>query len=242
MPASDYYEQYLDSLDERFYIRGSTVHVEFSKPFLIDLHECSSLDAVIQQTRLFTIKLIDEPGLDVQYLVGRFIHLAADFHKWSIDTKAIANAIGLVHISDVVWRRCESQLSKSTALRFENGKGAYAGSQFLQLERVPIHENELLEIPLRVTRNMTGMGDRKCEQHAIVSQLGIVETEKHLLLFLPESTSWQYGCQTSETMWHWYHGTRFALQHSFDEPMLSTIQADFRNLMQGLRLQYTPKN
>lgn len=234
MPSSDYYEQYLDSLDKRFYRRGSTIHVEFSSPFLIDLAECASLNDVIQQTRRLTVQLIDEPEVDVQYLNERFIRLVAEFHKKPVDWKSIAKSIGLIRISDVVYRRNEGQLSTSTSLRFENGIGKYAGCHFVQLERAATHENELSAAPLRVTRNMTGMGDGKWEQFAVVSQLEVIETNKHLLLFLPESTSWQYGREGFETYWYWHYGTRIALQHQFSEHVLREIQSDIRSLLQGL--------
>jgi hypothetical protein len=231
MPSPDDYEQYLDSLDERFYIRDSTIHVEFSSPFLIDLNECSSLRDVIQQTRRITVKLIDEPEVDVQYLNERFIRLATKFHNNPVDWRSVAKSIGLIRISDVVYRRNENQLSTNTSLRFENGIGQYAGRHFVQLERVATHENGQSAPAFRITRNMTGMGDGGCEQHTIVSQLDVIETDKHLLLFLPESTSWQYGCQGFESQWYWYYGTRIALKHQFSNDRLEAIQTDIRFLM-----------
>ena len=223
------YESFLDALDGRFYIRGSEIHVEFSVPFWIDITDCSSISELLVQTRLLTVKLIGEPGLNVQYLVERFIKLVSEFHKLKIDHRKIANSIGLVGISDVIYKCNKNPQSNTVSLRFENGVGQNAGHHFVELERDSTNL-------LRITRNMIGYGNHK--QYTVVSKLDVVETDSHLLLFLPEPISWQFEYETSDTQ-HWNHGTRIALHHSFNKDLLSEIRIDVQTLMKGLSFEYS---
>jgi hypothetical protein len=196
---------------------------------VIDIKACSSIDGLFLQTRQLIVRLIDEPRLNIQYLVQRLIRLASEYHGLKIDYRQVANSIGLVEIPDVVYTKKENQNPTVPSLRFENGIGEYSGCHFVELER---DSNNLLQ----VTRNM--LGYPKHNQYTTVSKLNAVETKSCLLLFLPEPLSWQFEYQTSDSQWY-LHGTRIALHHSFNKDLLSTVRSDMQSLMEGLPFEYT---
>lgn len=226
------YESYLDSLDQRFFVRGSEVHANFSKPFVINLNECRSPDALLSQTRSLVVRLIEEPNIHIQYLCEQLIRFISSFHKLAIAPREIVQSIGFVKIDDTIYSPHRDGESNRVVLRFENGVGKYAGLHFVELERVAPDR-------IQITRNMIGYGDHK--QRTEVSRLDVVETNSHLLLFLPESTLWQFDYNVSgvDGQWHWLHGTRIALRNSFDRRSLSAVLTDLQLLMEGLPFEYS---
>lgn len=226
------YESYLDSLDQRFFVRGSEVHVNFSKPFVINLNECQSADALLSQTRSLVVKLIEEPNIHIQYLCEQLIRFISSFHKLAITPREIAKSIGFVKIDDTIYSPRRDDKSNRVVLRFENGVGKYARHHFVELDRVAPDR-------IQITRNMIGYGDHK--QRTEVSRLDVVETNSHLLLFLPESTLWQFDYNVSgvDGQWHWLHGTRIALRNSFSRRSLSAVLTDLQLLMEGLPFEYS---
>ncbi len=233
------HERYLDTLDARFYVRDSEICVNFTNPFRIALEECSSLSALIQQARFLTIRLIDEHDVFIQYLVERLVRLAAQFHKMEIDSKDFGRSVGLINIKDVVYKIIDDLLPNHISLHFANGQGEYAGFHFLTLTRNWTN----LHTPFFITRNMIGYHGYK--QHAIVSELEVVETDTHLIFFLPPKTSWEFEYQFTDikdSQRDYYQGNHFALSHSFDDTQLASIQTDLRSLMQGLPFKYSRYN
>lgn len=227
------YESHLDSLDCRFYVRGSDVHVKFSKPFVISIEQCSSIDAILLMTRKVTAQLLDEQDLNIQYLIQQFIRFCSEFHGLKLDARAVADSIGLVEIFDVVYSRNENKRPGSLSLRFENGIGEYAGFHFIELERVS-------ENGLQITRNMIGYGMNK--QHVVVPKLDVVETDSSFLFLLPEPLSWQFEVQSSDYNWHWLQGTRIALHNSFSVDLRATVKTDLQSLTDGFPFEYVGNN
>jgi hypothetical protein len=232
MSSRDEYESHLDSLDKRFYVHGSEVHVNFSKPFIVDLDKCRTAEALLSQTRSLTVRLVDEPNVHIQYLVERLIRYASSFHKLEINAQDMANSIGFVRIDDTVYKPKRDGESNRILMRFENGVGKYAGHHFVELNRVSIDQ-------VQITRNMIGYP--KNTQQAEISRLEVVETDSHLLLLLPEPISWQFSYQATgvDSQWHWLHGTRIALRHSLSPQALSTVLSDFQLLMESLPFEYS---
>lgn len=226
------YESYLDSLDKRFFVRGSEVHVNFSMPFVINLNECRSADAILLQTRSLVVRLIEEPNIHIQYLCEQLIRFISSFHKLAIAPREVAKSIGFVKIYDTIYSPRKNGESNRIVLRFENGVGKYAGYHFIELDRVAPDR-------IQITRNMIGYGDHK--QRSEVSRLDVIETKSHLLFFLPESTLWQFDYNVSgvDGEWHWLHGTRIALSNSFDRQALSSVLTDMQLLMEGLPFEYS---
>lgn len=226
------YESYLDSLDERFFVRGSEVHVNFSEPFVINLNECQSVDALLLQTRLLVVRLIEEPNIHIQYLCEQLVRFTSSFHKLAIAQREMAKSIGFIKVDDTIYSPHRDGDSNRIVLRFENGVGKYAGHHFVELDRIAPDR-------IQITRNMIGCGEHK--QRAEVSILDVVETNSHLLLFLPESTSWQFDYNISgvDSQWHWLHGTRIALRNSFGSQSLSAVLTDLQLLMEGLSFEYS---
>lgn len=225
------YENYLDSLDHRFFVRGSVVHANFSKPFVVDLDRCSSVSLLNAQARELVIRLLDEKGVDTHYLVQRLARLAKLHHKLEIDPVLVADSMGIVRIDDAVYRKSEQKAPNSVALRFENGLGQYAGHHFTEFMR---HDS----MTLQVTRNMIGYsGNTQCTR---VSSLDVVETDFHLAFFLPEGTNWKFEYATSSKS-YWLYANCLVIQHSFGRDMLSQIETDLRAITNGLLFTYTKR-
>lgn len=235
------WEAYLDSLDRRFYLQGSKIRVEFSNPFSIDIQQCCSLDHILIATRDLTIRLMNErPSVSVYppYLVKRFIRLVSKFHGIKVDLEKVAHSIGLAYMEAKNYTRKKDQNTVLQSLRFDDDPDKYSQTRhvgfekFVELERLDEHK-------LRVTHNCANSDNHK--QHATVSRFDVSEIDSGLLLFLPESLTWQfeYPSPTKNINQDLTYGTRIVLFHSFNEDLQATIRSDMQSLMEGLPFEYS---
>jgi hypothetical protein len=200
------YEAYLDQLDKHMYAKDKSIHIGFSEPYDVALDQVSDAEALVCLVREITLKLLEE-NVQLDYLAERFIRLSSKIIGLQIDPKALYRKHSIKVIMDTV-------LSEATIdnIRFQNGKGKFAGHHFIELLKLPSGK-------IRVICNL--IGNPGHSQSTDVSQVQVEYLPTHVVLSLPADCEWVYSTGNEASNWNWDHSTRIALKHSFSSSELA---------------------
>jgi hypothetical protein len=233
------YEATLDHLDGSIYLKGAEVVFAFSHEFRIPLSRCSTLEQIFESAREVELRLLREPDLNLRYCVTRFLKLIGAA-RVRMDADKFYNLHGILVIHDVAGlAECE-QLSGEKQLRFENGKGEYAGYHFIALRRSLNADGTLFDGPVRINRSM--QGHHPHQQDAEITALELTATARHLVFSIPLNTSWQSACKARSDFWHGLTTTRMAVRHNWSEEELLRVVDEIRTMFAGLQFTFTRLN
>lgn len=229
------YEAHLDQLDGSIYLKGAEVVFAFSHEFRIPLSRCSTLEEIFDCAREVELRLLREPDLNLRYCVTRFLKLIGAA-RVRMDADKFYNLHGILVIHDVAGLADCEQLSGEKQLRFENGKGEYAGYHFIAVRRATNADGTTFDGPVGINRSMQGRHPH--QQGADITALELTATTGHLVFSIPPNTAWRSACKNLSDTWHGHTTTRMAVRHNWSEEELLRIVDEIRTMFAGLRFTF----
>jgi hypothetical protein len=191
------------------YAKGENIHIGFSNPYDVTLAEIGDADDLVLCARRVTSKLLEEKG-NTDYLAERFIRLSAKILGLQVNPSELYQKHSIVVIHDAI-----INTNKLGVIRFENGKGKFAGHHFVELSAQPKGK-------LQVVRNM--IGNPGHTQQANIDFVHVEYLASHILLSLDPNLSWSYSNDVERSNWNWYYATRIALSHNLTETGLAKVK------------------
>lgn len=232
MTSLSEHERYLDELDEKMFLRKGEIFCCFDKPFSVDPDTCRGADALVNTAREVALRLIQQDSLDVGYLAKRFMRLADLALQRGFDIDRLYENHEMTILHDITLKKNELSDSEPYLLRFENGKGPYAGVHYLELQRTLDRLGGEPVGLLKISRNMVGYS--KHDQHTFVAAADLVCSPTLLVFSLPPESSWQFSYACSDTKNRHLNATRIALRHEFSVAQLDEIKQRLSRIFTGL--------
>lgn len=196
------YENQLYELERRVSISNGAITASFDKKYIIPLRNCNTPKKALNEALAFSAMLLsDEKGIPWDTLALHMLRLAIKSNKLQIDAKSLYSGYEIRFAGEFE----SPKISDNRSVIEFKGKE----SNYLTIKICQNNLNLRNELHIKKLHCFTsGM-----HEAVTVYSIGVVLTNRHIILCLPEKSKWNLfnGDDIDKSKWYQQYETRLAI-------------------------------